>query len=160
LPLEPWLKLLEVSEPDTVKAFGFEVGVELACRILNRLGERLELASVELFVEHLGGELALMGLGNLGVERWGHGLVLIVDGLPNHPRLELAMASLFEGVLQRALSRDVAVLRFSRDDARTRFLCAAREVSSKIDGWLRDGVTFAEVLVRLHAAAAGKGVVS
>ncbi len=160
LPLEPWLKLLDASAPDSIKAFGFDVGVEVARRILERLGERLELASVELFVEHLGGELALMGLGNLSIERWGHGLVLAIDGLPAHPGLELAMTALFEGVLQRALSRDVAVRRIARESARVRFLCAARETSESIDTWLRDGVSFAEILVRLHAVTAKKGVVS
>ena len=38
---------------------------------------------MEDVLDHLGGELALLGLGSLGLERWGRALVLTVEGAPS-----------------------------------------------------------------------------
>ena len=63
------------NEDEVVRDFGRRLGTE-AGRVMNdRLGQAWQ-ASLETVVEHLGGELALMGLGSLGLERWGHALVL------------------------------------------------------------------------------------
>src|SRR3982750_2155408 len=81
VPSDALLALCQGASEDALRDFGRRLGTE-AGRIMNdRLGEAWQ-ASLETVLEHLGGELALMGLGSLRLERWGHALVLSFDHSP------------------------------------------------------------------------------
>jgi hypothetical protein len=86
--------------------------------VVDKLGSDGASAGIEVWTEHLGGQLALIGLGDLYVEQWGRALVLRVKGAPQ------GTTSLLEGVLagslRRGLSRQVDVLAFD-GDAETSF---------------------------------------
>src|SRR5262245_15801444 len=79
---------------DAVTAFGRAIGRAMGLRVAARLtasadpehagepGAGARSASLETMVDHLGAELSLAGLGSLGLERWGHALVVVVDHCP------------------------------------------------------------------------------
>src|SRR5450432_2379343 len=75
VPSDALLMLCQGASVEVVLYFGRRLGTEAGRALLGRLGEAGQ-ASMEAVVEHLGGELALMGLGSLGLERWGQALVL------------------------------------------------------------------------------------
>lgn len=153
VPTDGLVELLTAANGDAVAAFGAGMGSEIGRRISDRLGSGIQQASVELFLEHLGGELALTGLGSLSVERWGKALVLCVEGLKVDARLERVIASLLEAALQRSLSRDVAAILLSREGAVLRFLVAGRHARPQIEKWLAAGIPYGDVLTKLHQAS-------
>jgi hypothetical protein len=155
-PTDALVKLLDAADTETLRAFGVELGTDLGRRIGDRFGSTINMATMELFLEHLGGEIALMGLGCLSIERWGRALVFAVTGLGTGKSLTTLMAALLEGALQRSLSRDVAIVPIGRTDDVLRLVGVGRRVASDVQGWLDQGVSFAEVLVRLHSES-GKG---
>src|SRR5512145_1061883 len=79
VPIDGLVALLDACSEESLSAFVATLGTDMGRRIAERLGSAIEQATVELYLEHLGGELALTGLGNLTVERWGRALVLCVE---------------------------------------------------------------------------------
>ena len=58
----------------------------------------------------------MLGLGSLGLERWGRALVLTVDGGPFGQQLDRLLGAVLEGALQRAFGRDCRAVKLGRDD--------------------------------------------
>ena len=79
LPADALASLLRGADNDTKRDFARRLGTEAGRRVAERLDGS---ASAESVVEHLGGELALMGLGSMTFERWGRALVVAVQGSP------------------------------------------------------------------------------
>jgi len=152
LPADALQKLCESAGDDAVRDFGFGIGTEIGRRVANRL-PAIQLASIEDVVEHLGGEMALMGIGSLGIERWGRALVFVVTGDPFGASGEVLVASLLQGAIQRALSRDVLPLFLSRDGEQVRYLATNAQAASKIQAWMANGAKWGEVLAQLQAGA-------
>src|SRR6187431_3768829 len=80
LPASLVLRLCEAAGAGGAGDFARGLGAELGRRVSDRLGAGS--GSVEAWAEHLGGQLALLGLGSLRLERWGRALVLRVTGVP------------------------------------------------------------------------------
>jgi hypothetical protein len=150
VPLESLIDLLAASDHDAIAAFGASIGTGIGRRITDRLGASIEQASVELFTEHLGGELALCGLGSLSVERWGHAMVLAIEGLKDSAALELLVSALIEAALQRALSRDVSVVSFGRKDNVLRLSLLSHHAKDLVESAMTTGKSYGEVLTLLH----------
>jgi hypothetical protein len=150
VPLESLIDLLASSDHDSITAFGASIGTGIGRRIAERLGSSIDQASVELFTEHLGGELALCGLGNLSVERWGYALVLAIEGLKDSAALELLVSALIEAALQRALSRDVSVVSFGRVDATLKLSLLGHHAKDSVERAMTSGKSYGEVLTMLH----------
>ena len=148
VPCDALLALCQGASDDAVRDFGRRIGTE-AGRVMNdRLGEAWQ-ASLETVVEHLGGELALMGLGSLGLERWGQALVLSFTHSPLGAAGDLLLASVLEGAMQRSFGRDVVAIKLVRDADHVRFLVAGRDGAGKATDWLKQGVAWGDVLSRL-----------
>ena len=108
-------------------------------------------ATLGALIEHLGGELALLGLGSLGVERWGNALVLTLDhGALGDPIASAILAS----ALDAATGRSVQAVPLAKDGTRARFLVTGEAGAEKAKAWLAEGVSWGDVLVRLHAGGA------
>jgi hypothetical protein len=152
VPADGLIDLLAASTPETVAAFGAGMGTEIGRRIAERLGSAIERATVELYLEHLGGELALAGLGSLSVERWGKALVLCVEGLRDSAALVAVVLALIGAAIQRSLSRDVAVMLLTKGDGTVRYLVAGRHVEAQVERWLASGLEYGQVLTKLHQA--------
>lgn len=155
VPLESMSELLASCEPEAVTAFGAALGTDIGRRVQSRLGSAIDQASLELYLEHLGGEVALMGLGNLSLERWGYALVLVLGGVNESPALERLVQALLEAALQRSLSRDVAVVSFGRtgkgdEPAALKFAILGPHTKGDVEAALASGKSYGEVLTELH----------
>jgi hypothetical protein len=152
VPLESLIDLLASSDHDAIAAFGASIGTDIGRRIVERLGSSIAQASVELFTEHLGGELALTGMGNLSVERWGQALVLAIEGLQDSAALELLVSALVEAAIQRSLSRDVSVVSFGRQGDVLKLSLLGHHAKEEVEQAMASGKSYGEVLTGLHQA--------
>lgn len=154
VPAEALGALAAAAGPEAAAAFGQVMGEAMGRRVQARLAE-VGAAPVEVVVDHLGGELALAGLGSLALERWGRALVLVVDrsplGASGDALLEAVVAAAIEGCAGRA----VQAVRLGREGARARFFVGGEAGAAKVRAWLDEGVAWGDAIVRLHAPADG-----
>lgn len=150
IPADALLTLCDAADAEARKDFARRLGTEAGRRTAERLGSS-DAASAEAVVEHLGGDLALMGLGSLELERWGKALVLSVHGSPFGARGDALLAAALEGAIQRAFARDVGVARLARDDARVRFLVTSRTGAERVQSAIESGRAWAEVIAELDS---------
>ncbi|MFZ5890895.1 MAG: hypothetical protein ACOY0T_07585 [Myxococcota bacterium] len=148
IPADALLTLCDAADGEARKDFARRLGTEVGRRAAERLGS-VDGASAESVVEHLGGDLALMGLGSLELERWGKALVLAFTGSPFGARGDELLASTLEGAIQRAFGRDVGVAKLSRDDARARFIVTSRAGAERVKNSIDAGRPWGEVLTEL-----------
>ncbi len=151
VPKGALLDLLSNAGDEATSNFGQQLGTEVGRRMVENLGSGIDTASIEAFVEHLGGELALLGLGALSVERWGKALVLVVEGGPAGETGVALASAVISGALQRALSRDVAVVELMKSDSTLRLLVVSKAAGDEVKQWLSEEVPWGSVLTRLHA---------
>ena len=154
VPSDALLALCQAAQEHAVIDFGRRLGTEAGRALLGRLGD-VGQASLETVVEHLGGELALMGFGSLGLERWGTALVLSFAHSPLGGAGYLLLGSVLEGAAQRTFGRDVVATKLVRDADLVRFLITGREGADRALGWLSSGIAWGEVLTRLTNTARG-----
>ncbi len=150
VPVDALLRLAEAAGPDALRDFGQSLGSEVGRRVLRRLGDVAAGASTEAWVEHVGGELALVGLGNLSAERWGRVLVLAVANAP--VGAEALLASVVEGALQRALGREVSAVSLARGGETLRLAILNRRAAERAREWQNEGASWVQILERLHDA--------
>jgi hypothetical protein len=143
--------LLRGADTETRRDFARRLGTEAGRRVAERIDGS---ASIEAVVEHLGGEIALMGLGSLGFERWGGALVATVHSSPFRAEGDELLAGVLEGALQRGFGRNVTVVPIQRDDTLARLLVVSESGAERVRGWLAAGVSFSEALGRLNGAGA------
>lgn len=152
VPVESLIDLLAASDEEAIRGFGASLGTDMGRRIVERLGNAVERASVELYVEHLGGELALTGLGCLSVERWGHALVVVIDGAKDSAAIETLLMALIEAVVQRSLSRDTAIVSLGRQGDSLKFALLGSHAKDEVEHALSTGKSYGDVLTSLHRA--------
>jgi hypothetical protein len=153
IPADLLTELCQGAGREVSVNFGQRLGSELGRRVAERLGPSTQTGSVELLVEHLGGDWALMGLGCLGIERWGRALVLTVEHSPLGSQGDDMLKSVLAGALQRALGRDVGITRLTREGSLVRFFVGSRPTAASVQSWLLEGSNWGDVLVRLHLQA-------
>jgi hypothetical protein len=151
LPADAIAALLRGADSETRRDFARRLGTEAGRRIAERIDGS---ASIEAVVEHLGGEIALMGLGSLGFERWGGALVATVHGSPFRAEGDELLAGVLEGALQRGFGRSASVVPIQRDDTLARLLVVSESGAERVRSWLASGVSFTEALARLNGANA------
>lgn len=139
---------------DATAAFGRELGATMGRRVAGRLA--VLAAPAEALVEHLGGELALAGLGTLGIERWGRALVIVLEACPLGPEADRLLEAVLEGALSAASGREARALRIDRDGARVRFLIASGAAVERVRAWLSGGASWGDALVKLHNPPRGE----
>ncbi|MBN2195728.1 MAG: hypothetical protein JW751_23105 [Polyangiaceae bacterium] len=129
---------------------GHRMGTELGRRVAEGLGTRAADTSIEGVVEYLGGELALTGLGSLGLERWGRALVMTIAGSPLGAPGDWLVARVVEGALQRLFGRDTRAVLLGRAGAMSRLLVVNPRTAVRVTQWLDEGAAWGEVLARLQ----------
>lgn len=150
VPADALVDLCKQAGSEAVTDFGRRLGTAAGRRVAERLGDGAPGATLEEVLDHLGGELALLGLGSLGLERWGRALVLVVEGGPFGQQLDLLLGAVLEGALQRAFGRDCRAAKLARDDRTVRFLIASSNAASLVSQWLGAGVSYGDALTRLQ----------
>ncbi len=144
--------LAAAAGAEATAAFAATLGEAMGRRVAGRLsGEGVTGASVFAVVEHLGGELALAGLGSLTLERWGRAAVLVIDQSPLEAKGDAILEGILAGAVVAAAGRSARALHLGREGARSRFLLGSDVGVTRVRGWLAEGVPWAEALVRLHA---------
>jgi len=157
VPSDLLAELLAQSGSDTARDFGRRIGTEMGRRVSSRLGDRTKQASVEEMLGQLGAELALTGLGSLGVERWGRALVMTVQDSPLGRRGDSLVAAVLEGAIQRALGRDSVLVLLGHAENQIRLLAVSPKTATRVEQWLASGTPWTDALNRLHQSAAQGG---
>jgi hypothetical protein len=155
LPAEALTALWNSLSSAQLKDFGHTTGTVLGSRVAGRLGLSLPGVEPRDVVEHLGGELALSGLGSLTLESWGRALVLAVVGSPLRVDSEsdgVWLAALLDSALTRLFSRDLDVVPLKSEGATTRFVVCNRSAGAELRDWLAGGASFGQVMERLNNA--------
>ncbi len=154
VPADALLAMARAAGTGAVAAFGRSLGTGVGRRAARRLAAGAGAASVETAIEHLGGELALAGLGSLGLERWGQAAVLVIDGSPLEAEGDALIEAVLAGAVEAATERAVHVACIGRDGARARFFLGSAAGVAKVRAWLADGLPWGEALARLHSGRA------
>jgi hypothetical protein len=152
VPSDLLVELCASAGDDARKDFGRRLGTECGRRVADRLGAGKNEASLETVLEHLGGEMALVGLGNLGVERWGKALVMTFQGSPVGAGGDALLAAVIEGALQRLFGRDCSAVRLGRDGDLVRLLVASQQTAASVEQALAKGSGWGTVLADLQQA--------
>lgn len=163
VPMEALSALCREVSSEVVSDFGHRIGNDLGRRVAERLSQQVQAANAQTIVDHLGGELALMGLGSLRLELWGKALVFALDesallvesqGGADDAGARL-IAAVIEGAVARGLSRDAKVLPIARGEAQVRLLVCNAVAKDRVQGWLSEGCHYGEALARLNEAGGG-----
>jgi hypothetical protein len=157
VPVDALLDLCRAAGPEVLKDFGRRLGSEAGRRVAARLADGLKNAAIETVVEHLGGDLALIGLGSMGTERWGSALVVTFSQSPLGHAGKAILAAVVEGALQRAFSRDVTAVPLCEEGDEVRLLVVNPKAEQTVVAWLDQGVSWGDVLGRLHQSTASGG---
>lgn len=152
VPADALMVLAQAAGDSAAAGFGRTLGEAMGQRVANRLASAGGTGAVvvEVVVEHLAGELALSGLGSLGLERWGRGLVMVLDQSPLAAAGDLLVGAVLEGAIAAASGRKVHAVLLNREAVRARFLIGGAAGATKARGWISEGIAWGEVLVRLH----------
>jgi hypothetical protein len=149
LPADALAALVRGADQEARRDFAHRLGTEAG----RRMAERLDAgATLEAVVEHLGGEIALMGLGSLAFERWGAALVATVQASPLRAEGDELLAGVLAGALQRAFGRSTGVVVLQRDDSLVRLLLVSSGTADRVRAWLGSGATWTDVIARLNAS--------
>lgn len=125
------------------------------------LRDRLRGEALDTIVELLGGELAVLGLGSLRIERWGTALLFVLDpynlGLDDEPDEkaphDLLVCGIVEGALGSLTDREVHALVVDRTDG-LRVLVVNANAAARARQLLKTGVFFTDIVSMLHEAGA------
>lgn len=147
IPATALVRLFEGAGEQSTRAFAADIGVELGRRLQSRLKGEATQAPLEVWADHLGGQLALLGLGDLSVERWGRALVFRVRGVPRD--LEGLVGVLLEAALHRGLGKDVRLPGFS-DHGDAAYLAVSPRTAEVVYRWAAEGAGLGQTLEKLH----------
>ncbi|MEZ4230314.1 MAG: hypothetical protein R3B89_14170 [Polyangiaceae bacterium] len=150
MPTDVLARLLEGASEEVCRDAGQQLGTDLGRRVASGLGDS-DQAPPERVLEFLGGEMALMGLGSLGFERWGRALVFSVVDSPLGPSADAFVAALFDGVMLRLYGKNTSAVCLGRVGKRVRFLVSGQSAANRVKAWLDEGVHWGEILSRLQS---------
>lgn len=157
VPSEALMDLCLAAGEEPTAALAHAIGAAMAKRVLARLGkgagERAQAVAqlpLDGVVEHVAGELALLGLGSLGAERWGKALVLVHDQSPFGERGDVLVSQILQAVMLGLGAQAARVVRLERNGTRARHLLVSSAAVEGVRMRLRDGQSWGEVLAKLH----------
>jgi hypothetical protein len=157
-----------VAGESDARGLGRHMGVALVGRVAARIAkttgvtgdavrELMRRISLEAMVELLGGELALLGLGNLRVERWGKAMLFVLDPCALDARGDLIFAGILEGALTSVAQREVAAVVVDRSGQNARALVGNISAMAKAEALVHRGVFFTEIVSALHEGGRDEG---
>jgi len=144
-------RLCDHAGAEATREFGSSLGGEIGRRIRDRLGSGADQANIGVWAEHLGGHVALLGLGDLSLERWGRALVVRIAGSPSGATALLS--AVVAGALQRGLGRSVQTVSFPLEDA-VALLVLSQQTAERARSLREAGESLGRVVEELHRGAA------
>jgi hypothetical protein len=176
VPADALTALCQAAGADHVARFGRTIGEAIGRRIRTRLGagqaseaehkqRAVRGAPFELMVEHLAGELALLGLGALSAERWGRVLVLVVDRSPlaaaadgaahrDDTVADALLAAVLAAALEAAAGANAELVRLVRETGRARFAVLSPAAAGRARAELAAGRDWTRLLATFNAQGA------
>ncbi len=151
VPANVLSSLLKSGTPEartkTRSCFGAHIGRNVARHAAGN-GRALLDGDLEHAATLLAAELAVSGLGMCNLERWGRALIVhVVDAPVDAPDFVVAV---IEGALTAATARTLSTTLLS-DAGGVRVLVASERGVLRVRGWIEQGTSWSDALVRLQA---------
>lgn len=150
--------LFKRAPADIVEGFGKRLGNQAADLVRDRVGDRKLLLDLEAVNEQLGGALALLGLGDLQMERWGMALVVKLKSMTLRSGHVAIARSALESAFFQLFERPVKAVAVAHDETSVKLVVVAPEVAAKVEAWVAQGLSFGELLNQLHVGTNGVSV--
>ena len=135
------------------RRLGRIIGSEIAGRAgLRQAASVASLRALSLgeAVDLIGGEFALLGLGNLRAERWGDALLFAIDPCALDERGDELVAGIVEGAVSIAAGRELAAAVIEREERTIRVLVCNESAKEKAEDLRVEGLPFTEIVYRLQ----------
>jgi hypothetical protein len=153
IPAEALAELAKSDLPGVIEGMGNLIGRAIGKRLGARLGASASSGTVESFVTEMAGELGIAGYGAVSVERWGHALIVVVEGSALPIRM---LAPLIGAAIENATGREVWSAMLMHDERTARVLVSSRSAIARVRDWLDEGIAWGVALTRLHVDARDK----
>jgi hypothetical protein len=147
LPAHALETLLRSSPSASRIDMGRDVGVVMGQRVASRLGGEngVRAASTEDVVNALATEIALAGLGEVSLERWGRAMVIGLSGGPLANQTEL-LGGLVGGAIGAATGTQASAVSIGN----AKYFVGSTRACDKLRDLLTSGTTFGEAIARIQ----------
>jgi hypothetical protein len=151
LPAQAVETLLRAAPAGSRADLGRDIGAAMGQRVAQRLGgaEGVRSASLETVVNELAIEVALAGLGQLGIERWGRAMVVDLSGGPLAQQAEM-LAGLVGGAISAATGSNASAV--SVGDGR--YFVGSQRACERLRGLITHGMAWGEAIARMQMGGA------
>lgn len=157
VPLAPLGDLLQAAGSDATRSFARAIGSDMATRISKRIAQHsiaCESVTASAFIDQVRGEFAVLGLGTVHAETWGQALMFVA----NHSGFSADfVAAVLQGLVQSFSSKTVTCPLVFRDGDTSRVLVVAPDTETQVNHWINEGVSWHDIIARLHIASACSG---
>ncbi|MFO0612586.1 MAG: hypothetical protein U0414_08370 [Polyangiaceae bacterium] len=147
------------------RTLGHTIGGDIARRAAARIGQgsgtlrppsaepgRLRAVSLNEVVDLVGGELALLGLGSLRIERWGDAMLFALDPCALDERADAFVEGIIEGILEVGGGRAAHAAVIDRTNDTARVLVAGAAAVERARAMALVGTPFTEIVTELQEA--------
>jgi hypothetical protein len=146
VPASVLAALVKATPADARAKVGRDFGTHLGRGVAKR-GSILE-AGLEEAATALAAQLAVAGLGTCNLERWGKALVVHVTDSPIDDAS--FVANVLEGALSAASAQALSCTVLTGDNG-IRVLVASERGVLRVRGWIEQGTSWSDALVRLQS---------
>ena len=154
-----------VASAPNAREMGRLIGADLAGRARIRRAmtgggaseETMRSLTLGDVVDLLGGELAILGLGNLRSERWGAALLFVLDPCPLDTRADGFLAGIIESAVASAGGRDLRAAVLEHEGRTVRMLICNEVAMKRAEALRADGLPFTGIVSRLQGLTAEGG---
>ncbi|MCC6522974.1 MAG: hypothetical protein IT373_09960 [Polyangiaceae bacterium] len=157
VPSDALVALCRAAPPAAAAAFGDAMGHAMGKRAAGRIAgdgkDRLAAArgaTLETVVTELAAEFALVGIGALGIERWGKVLVLIHDQSPLGEDGDGLIAEILQSAFSTIGGKAARIVRLQRVGVRARLAVLNAATADEARARLGRGESWGSVLADLH----------
>ena len=151
LPAQALETLLRAAPSASRIDMGRDVGMAMGQHVADRLGGAgsVRSAAIEQVVNALATEIALAGLGELSLERWGRAMVIGLSGGPLAKQTEL-LAGLVGGAITAATGREASAVSIGGG----KYFVGGSRACERLRGLITSGTSFGEAIARMQGGAA------
>jgi hypothetical protein len=156
VPVDALGALCRAAGAEATTAFARSLGEAMGAEIQRRLQASnvdAKQTSIDSVLEPLAGAWATQGFGSLSIERWGRALVFVADHVTLPESGDLLLASALAAAVSAVSGSDCRCVPVAREGRRVRLLVTSSDAAVRAAAWLGQGLSWGEVLVRLHASA-------
>jgi hypothetical protein len=143
--------LIVVAGPDAAASVARAMGTTIGKRVAQRLGgsRGVRESALDRVIPELAGELSVVGIGVVTLERWGRAIVVAIEN-PAVSHLPF-LSAMVEGVLEAATDAPVRCAPLGRDEDIARILVAGDAAIARARDMLARGAQWFEVLARVQS---------